>query len=252
MVPGQSLVLTPDTNHTTNTGRHASHGDRILCPLHSAPIARRTNPWDGTYNIPDQPPTKDEVETQSLHNGHAPGPSGMTIEALKKWHAEWEALPHPWAIIQQLVTHTFTTGIVPTQAWTNTLVLIPKLEPGQFHGIGLLKPIWKLISAVINRRLMEHIKFHDDLHGFLPNCGTSMACLKAKLKAQLAIITGQPLHHIYLDFAKAYDSLDHNWTLTILHDYGVGPRLLSIISHFWECHMVVQCQQTVFGEPFPA
>jgi len=38
------------------------------------------------------------------------------------------------------------------------------------QGIGLLEPIWKLISAIVNWQLMQHIQFHDDIHGFLPSC----------------------------------------------------------------------------------
>jgi len=207
-----------------------------------------------TYIIPDQPPNDDELEgaLRSLHSGRAPGPSGMTVEALKKWHEERDANPRPWAIIQQLVAHAFSTGVVPSRARANTLVLIPKPEPGQFRGIGLQEPVWKLISAIINRRLMDNIRFHDDLHGFLPDRGTGTACLEAKLEAQLAIITGRPLHHIYLDFTKAYDSLDRERTLTLLQDYGVGPQMLRIISHFWERHMMIPRQQAVYGEPFPA
>jgi len=68
---------------------------------------------------------------------------------------------------------------------------------------------------------MDHIKFHDDLHGFLSNRGTGMACLEAKLEAQLAIITGWPLHHIYLDFAKAYDSLNRERTLILTYCYRI-------------------------------
>ena len=87
-----------------------------------------------TYDIPDHLPTETELEDalRSLHNGRAPGPSGMSVEALKKWHSEREINPRPWTIIQQLVAHTFATGVVPTRARTNTLVLIPKPEPGQF------------------------------------------------------------------------------------------------------------------------
>jgi len=229
--------------------------EKEYCALYTA----ATPPGDPirgmvTYTIPDHPPTDDELEEalRSLHNGHAPGPSGMTVEALKQWHGERADNPRPWSIIQQLVAHAFATGVVPTRARTNTLVLIPKPEPGQFRGIGLQEPMWKLISAVINRRLMDNITFHDDLHGFLPDRGTGTACLEAKLEAQLAIITGRPLHHIYLDFTKAYDSLDRERTLTLLRDYGVGPRMLCIISHFWERHMMVPRQQAVYGEPFPA
>ncbi len=66
------------------------------------------------------------------------------------------------------------------------LVLIPKPEPGQVWGIGLLELLWKLISVEVNQCLMTAIKFHDELHGFLPGRGTGTACLGAKLEAQLA------------------------------------------------------------------
>jgi len=55
---------------------------------------------------------------------------------------------------------------------------------------------------------LETHQFHDDLHGFLPECGTGTAYQEAKLAVQLAYRTGRLLYHIYLDFSKAYDSLD--------------------------------------------
>jgi len=91
----------------------------------------------------------------------------MRVEDLKCWHAEQEVTPAPWHLIIRLVQHAFTTGIIPTCARSNTLVLIPKPDPGQVWGIGLLEPIWKLVLVIINMRLMAGITFHDDLHGFL-------------------------------------------------------------------------------------
>jgi len=151
-----------------------------------------------------------------------------------------------------MVQHAFATGVVPTCVRSNTLVLIPKPKPGQVRGIGLLEPIWKLISAIVNIRLMANIEFHDDLHGFLPERGTGTACLEAKLAAQLAYRTGQPLHHVYIDFAKAYDSLDRGRTLLLLADYGVGPNTLRLVENFWSRHMVIPRQQAFFGDPFHA
>ena len=207
-----------------------------------------------TYAISDATPGGEEIATvlRTLHNGRAPGASGMRVEDLKRWYAEREVTPAPWYLIIQLVQHAFTTGIVPTCARSNTLVLIPKPEPGQVRGIGLLEPIWKLVSAIINMRMMAGITFHDDLHGFLPARGTGTACLEAKLSAQLAYRTGNPLHHVYIDFAKAYDSLDRGRTLLLLADYGVGPKTLRLISTFWDRHMVIPRQQAFFGDPFHA
>jgi len=118
--------------------------------------------------------------------------------------------------------------------------------------IGLLEPIWKLISTIVNQRLMQHISFHDDLHSFLLTRGMGTACLEAKLEAQLAFRSSRPLHHIFLDFSKAYDSLNREQTIIILQDYGVGPNVIRIIATFWERHMVMPHQQAFFGKPFPA
>jgi len=78
------------------------------------------------------------------------------------------------------------------------------------------------------------------------------ACLEAKLEAQLAFWSGHPLYHVYLDFSKAYNLIDHGSTLTILWDYGMGPRIIQLLEHFWDCHVVIPCQHAFFGAPFPA
>jgi len=152
-----------------------------------------------SFTLPDDvPDDKIAATLKSLKTGRAPGASGMSTKDLKCWLATREQDPIPWDITLQLVCHAFSTSMVPTRARSRTLVLIPKPEPGQMHGIGLPEPVWKLISAVINQRLMQNIKFHDDLHGFLPAQGTGMACLEAKLEAQLAFQSGPPLYHVHL------------------------------------------------------
>jgi len=207
-----------------------------------------------SFSIPDEIPNEEEMASalRSLRSGRAPGPSGMTVEDLKKWHAARETNLAPWLLMLWLVTHAFQTGVVPTRVRSNTMVLIPKPEPGQVRGIGLLEPVWKLISAIVNRRLMSFICFHDDLHGFLPGRGTGTACLEAKLESQLAYRSGRPLYHVYLDFSKAYDSIDRASTLRILEDYGVGPRILRLLEHFWGRHVIIPRQHAFFGDPFPA
>jgi len=207
-----------------------------------------------TFNIPDETPAEDEIimAMKTLRSGRAPGASGMSVEDIKRWYAERETNPSPWLLTIQLVQHAFQTGVVPTRARANTLVLIPKPEPGQVRGIGLLEPIWKLVSAIINRRLMQNITFHDDLHGFLPARGTGTACLEAKLEAQLAFRSGRPLYQVFLDLSKAYDSLDRARTIIILRDYGVGPNIIRLIAKFWERHTVIPRQQAFYGTPFHA
>jgi len=112
-----------------------------------------------SFPISDEVPEDEEIAValQSLRSGHTPGPSGMTMEDLKKWYTNRVTTRAPWMLVLQLITHAFKTGIVPTWVRTNSMVLIPKPEPGQVQGIGLLEPVWKLISAIVNRRLMSSI-----------------------------------------------------------------------------------------------
>ena len=58
-------------------------------------------------------------------------------------------------------------------------VLIPK-RGGDYRGIGLLEPIWKVLERVMDLRL-ETIKLHDSLHGCLAGRGTGTGIIEAKL-----------------------------------------------------------------------
>jgi hypothetical protein len=64
------------------------------------------------------------------------------------------------------------------------MVLIPK-GGGEYWGIGLLEPIWKVLEGVMDLRL-EKIELHDSLHECLAGQGTGTGIIEAKLTQQLA------------------------------------------------------------------
>ena len=57
------------------------------------------------------------------------------------------------------------------------VVLLPK-GGGDFRGIGLIEPCWKVVEVIMDQRL-EVIQFHDSLHGFLKGRGTGTCILGA-------------------------------------------------------------------------
>jgi hypothetical protein len=59
------------------------------------------------------------------------------------------------------------------------IVVFPKGR-GNYHGIGLLGPIWKVIEKVMVARFSV-IKLHDCLHLRLSNWGTGTAIMEVKL-----------------------------------------------------------------------
>ena len=87
-----------------------------------------------------------------------------------------------WRMFVQLVQAVWTHGIIPRQLLWSIVVLIPK-GGGDYRGIGLLEPIWKVLERIMDLRL-DAIELHDTLHGCRAKRGTATTVIKAKLAQQ--------------------------------------------------------------------
>ena len=81
-------------------------------------------------------------------------------------------------ILVKICTSVWATGNIPQQLCWVVTVLILK-GGGEYRGIGLLEPIWKVMERVMDLRL-ERIKLHDSLHGCLAGRGTGTGIIEAK------------------------------------------------------------------------
>ena len=154
-----------------------------------------TEVWDNT-------PTNGEIRVAvaELTNGRTAGASGMRAEDLKGWlqgiklEEDPETVPNNerncWKALVRLVQTVWAEGRIPAQLGWVITVLIPK-GGGDYRGIGLLKPVWKVIKGVMDHRL-EVIALHDSLQGCRNGQGTGTAVIKAKLTKQLAHIEQAP------------------------------------------------------------
>ncbi len=92
-----------------------------------------------------------------LSNGRAGGASEMRAEHVKEWFWGIKREEDPagqggvpsngdnWRLFAQLIQAAMTNGIVPCQLLWIIVVLIPK-GGSDYHGIGLLEHIWKVIE----------------------------------------------------------------------------------------------------------
>jgi hypothetical protein len=113
------------------------------------------------------------------------------------------------------------------------IVLLPK-GGGDYHGIGLLEPFWKVIEKNMVAWLLS-VKFHDSLHGGLPGRGTGTATIEAKLHQSLAWCNQCPLYQIYVDLKKAYDVL-------------VWEQMLKIFGGLWSWAKVAGPTEAFLGD----
>ena len=55
-----------------------------------------------------------------------------------------------------------------------------------------------------------------------------------KLITERSLHEGRMLFQVFLDLKKVYDTLDQGWTLLILEQYGVGPKVQHLLHNFWQ------------------
>ena len=81
----------------------------------------------------------------------------------------------------------FGEGRLAEETMWQAVVLIPKGKRGYF-GIGLVEVMWKVVAAILNRRLTAYINYHEFLDGFWAGHGTGTTTLEAKLLHQLVAL----------------------------------------------------------------
>jgi hypothetical protein len=135
-----------------------------------------------------------------------------------------------WRLFIQLVQAVWSYGIIPRQLLWSIVVLILKGD-GDYPGIGLLEPIWKVLERIMDLRL-DSIKLHDILHGCHAKRGTGTAVIEAKLAQQLLYLELQPFYGVFLDLKKAFNVMDRECCIMILKGYGTGPRMIRLIRNY--------------------
>ncbi len=143
--------------------------------------------------VRDDMPTDGEIQAvvAKLTNCRSAGASHMRAEHLKEWlggiklEEDLEMGPNNVCMgdqrraLARLVQAVWDEGKIPLQHGWIVTVLIPKGN-GDYRGISLLKPIWKVIEWVMDHWL-EMIALHNSLHGCQNRQGTGTAVIEAKL-----------------------------------------------------------------------
>ena len=120
-----------------------------------------------------------------------------------------------WENVVDLVRAALWEGRLAEEATWQVVVLIPKGR-GDYHGIGLVEVVRKVVSVILNLWITASITYHDFLHSFRADRSTGTTPLEAKLIQQLATMREEVLYVIFLDLHKEYDALDRGRCLKIL------------------------------------
>ena len=149
----------------------------------------------------------------------------------------------------ELIQTAFREGELAEEATWQAVILIRKGKQ-DYRGIGLVEVMWKVVAAILNRRLTASITYHDFLHRFWAGRDTGTATLKVKLLHQLVALREEVLYVIFLDLHKAYESLDRSRCLEILEGYGVVHRACWLLRTYWGKMKMVASAGGYYGDAF--
>ena len=135
-------------------------------------------------------------------------------------------LCHP---LTAIINMSFVTGIYPDQLKIAKVIPVfkkgDKLLVSNYRPISLLSNINKIYEKLVYKRLYSFLNIHNCIYelqfGFRAGHSTNHALFSLTEKIRVALDTGNFACGIFVDFQKAFDTVDHEILLQKLDYYGV-------------------------------
>ena len=124
-------------------------------------------------------------------------------------------------ILHILFNRILETGEIPTN-FKRTLIVVlfkkdDRSECKNYRPISLLSHIYKLFMTIIRCRISDDLysRFPDSQAAYQPNRGTTEQIFALSQLIEKSIEFNKPLHMVFIDFTKAFDSikLDKLWLI---------------------------------------
>ena len=146
---------------------------------------------------------------------------------------------------------SFGTGSIPHVLKTQFITPIFKggdrTDPANYRPVSLTSHIMKTFERVVRTKLVQHLEENQlisrNQHGFRKKRSCMTQLLSHIEQIYQALNNDEEVDVIYLDFAKAFDKVDHKVLMAKLQRYGIHGKALEWIREF-----LVGRQQTVVVE----
>ena len=175
------------------------------------------------------PAEEDEIQSIicQIKKSKATGPNSIQTNIL---HLIREVISKPLCL---LINLSFSTGVHPELLKiANTIPVFKKgsrLTLSNYRPISLLSNINKIFEKVIFSRVYKYLEFYDCLYekqfGFRKKHSTSHALISITEQIREALDNNKIAVGIFVDFQKAFDTVNHDILLSKLDHYGLRGNI---------------------------
>ncbi|KAH7707537.1 reverse transcriptase, partial [Aphelenchoides avenae] len=171
---------------------------------------------------------------KTFKNGKAPGPDGVTAEMLKAGG------PELWKRISKLFTHCMRHRKIPLK-WkeSRTVLLYKKGDPEDlknYRPICLLPVMYKLFTKVVLNRISAKLDAAQPVEqaGFRSGFSTMDHLQTINQIQERTREKGLRLYLIFIDYEKAFDSIEINAVLNALERQGVERCYIDMLEDVYD------------------
>jgi len=168
-----------------------------------------------------------EKALSKLKASSAAGPDGLSASLLKNCRSTL-SLP-----IYNIWRESLNTGTIPNVLKTATIVPIYKGDsravPKNYRPVSLTSHLIKTFERVIRIKLVDFLESNQLLNKYQHGFRSKRSCLTQLIEHYDIILEyleqGQNIDVIYLDFAKAFDKVDHGILAHKLKSLGISGKI---------------------------
>ena len=203
-------------------------------------LNKRKYEGDGNFEKYMPPPCPNSIDTFSPTDGEeiksilakfniskSTGPSSIPSKFL---HYLSEELTRPLTLI---INTCFSTGTHPDKLKISKVIPIfkkgSKLIPANYRPISLLSNINKVIEKLVFSRIFSHIQnnklIYNLQYGFRPKHSTDHALINITENIRDALDEGKYACGVFVDFQKAFDTVNHNILIKKLSFFGINGKI---------------------------
>ena len=188
---------------------------------------------------------------KSCKNGKSAFTDGIINEVLK--HSIAKIAP----LLRKLFTQIESTSIFPADWKSSFLVPIHKKgskgDPDNYRGLAVGSNMGKFFTKCLNDRLNNYAEKRDlispNQFGFRVDHRTSDAAFTLQSLITERKINNQPLYACFVDFSKAFDSIDREALSYKLGNFGIRGPLLKLFVNMYDANSYMIKSNNEFSFP---